>query len=231
MTGPEASWTELADWWESEVASDPSYQEVVIPLVDHLLPESGLFVDLGCGEGQVMKAVTTPRRTLVGCDLNAQLAATAARHGSVVQASLPDLRWLRPGTVDGCLTVLVIEHLASLESFFAATAEVTRVGGVLVIIANHPYVTAPGSASVVDPTDGEVFWRWGAYLPEGITQEAAGSSTIAFHHRPLGRLLTAAAQNGWILRELREVETPGSGVDLPDAGLPRLIGAVWERND
>ena len=231
MKGSDASWNELADWWEGEVASDPTYREVVIPLVDEMLPKSGLFLDLGCGQGQVMAEIGTAHRTLLGCDLNAQLAAKAARHGSVVQAALPDLRWLRPDTVDGCLAVLVLEHVPDVESRFDAAAEITRPGGAFVVIANHPYVTAPGSASVVDPSDGEVFWRWGAYLVDGSTHEVAGSSTVEFHHRPLGHLLTAAARTGWDLRELREVETPESGDRLPDAGLPRLVAIAWERRN
>lgn len=222
-------WSNLAEWWEDEVAADPAYRAAVIPLIGELLPTSGVFIDLGCGEGQVMGALSTHDRVLVGCDVSSRLSTRAARHGPVVRADLPDLRWARPGSVDGCLAVLVIEHLDDLATLFGAAADVTRAGGVFALVANHPYVTAPRSASVVDPTDGEVFWRWGDYLSEGTTVERAGEGTVAFHHRPVSGILNAAAAEGWQLRHVREREIPAGADDLPHAGLPRLLGVAWER--
>lgn len=221
-------WSELGDWWLSEVASDPTYQSTVVPLLLELLPSDGVFVDLGCGEGQVMKAASSSSRTVIGCDLNAHLTRFAVEFGPVVQAMLPGLTWLRNQSVDGCLAVLVAEHLPELDPLFSAAAEITRPGGAFVLVGNHPYVTAPGSASVVDASDGEVFWRWGEYLVNGMTHESVGDDDVTFHHRSMSTLLNAAASSGWNLRRIREVDLPEAGAGLPDAGLPRLIGLAWE---
>ncbi len=53
------SWTELGEWWLSEVEGDPAYEEVVTPLLVEIMePRSeDTYLDLGCGEGRVMRAI------------------------------------------------------------------------------------------------------------------------------------------------------------------------------
>ena len=66
----------LADWWVTEVATDPVYAEEVIPLaLGALDPQPGcLYLELGCGEGAVMRAVAARRARVLGCDLSERLA-------------------------------------------------------------------------------------------------------------------------------------------------------------
>jgi hypothetical protein len=56
------SWTDLTSWWLDEIATDPAYEEVVTPLLlDVLEPQAGkLYLDLGCGEGRVMRRSRRP---------------------------------------------------------------------------------------------------------------------------------------------------------------------------
>lgn len=220
------TWDGLADWWLEETANDPSYGADVIPLVRELMPQEGFFLDAGCGDGHVSHVLTTKERTFVGCDINRKLAERAGLHQSVVLAELPDLRWLRAGSLDGVLLTLVIEHLEDLGSLFRSAWTATKPEGVLVLVANHPIVTAPESANVVDTDDGEVFWRPGSYLDQGVTHERAGDRTVVFHHRPISVLLNAAADEGWVLQRTVERLLPS---DLPDAGFPRLVGLRWTK--
>jgi hypothetical protein len=105
-----------------------------------------------------------------------------------------------------------------------------RSGGVLAALVNHPVITAPGATTVVDPTDGEVFWRWGSYFEPGTITEMVDGLAIEFHHRPLGRLLTAAAECGWLLDELIEQPAIGEGpVESTYHEIPVLAGIRWLR--
>ena len=222
-------WTAHADWWRAELASDETYETLTKPLIESLLPFAGpRLLDLGCGEGRIARHLLAAGREIVGLDRNPELAAASGVPAFV--AELPFLDAVRNGSFDGAYVVLVIEHIADLGRFFYETARVVRSGGVLAAIVNHPVITAPGATTVVDPTDGEVFWRWGDYFQPGLTVEETGGPAMEFHHRSLGALLTAAAESGWLLDEL--VELPGTGtgpVDSTYQGIPVLAGIRWLR--
>ena len=132
---------------------------------------------------------------------------------------------------DGAHAVLVLEHLTHPEPFFAETARVIAPHGWLVLIVNHPLWTPVGAGPFVDPTDGEVLWRWGEYLRRGFTDEPITEGSIRFHHRPLGDLLTVAADAGWLLEVLEERPVAHGGDPLLAAQtqIPRLLGARWRR--
>jgi len=226
----------VADWWVTEVSTDPVYAEEVVPLAVELLdPLPGLrYLDLGCGEGEVMRAVAGRGARVVGCDLSERLARRAAAAGPVTVCRLPDLGWVRPGALDGAVAVLVMEHLPDSAALFAAAAAAVGAGGVLVVVANHPAYTAPGSGPLVDPDDGEVLWRWGPYMEEGTSTEPAGEGTVTFHHRSLGRLLSQAAAAGWCLERLVEhgVGEKRAAADpllAAQRQIPRMLAARWRR--
>lgn len=230
--GAVADWN--AEWWLSEVATDTSYHEEVVPLLIDLLepaPEHR-YLDAGCGEGQGMRAVAAYGSRVVGMDLSAPLLRDAAPTGPVVRAELPYLAWLRDDCLDGLYLMLVIEHIGALETLLAEAARTVRSGGKLVVISNHPAFTAPGAGPLVDPVDGEVTWRWGPYLEDRMSLEPAGEGNVTVYHRPLGTVLTAAAHAGWHLDRLEE---RGVGPDARERDpilamqkhIPRLLGARW----
>lgn len=204
-----------------------------MPLVLDLLGGvAGTALDLGCGEGQVMRAVEADR--VIGCDWSLELLGLAAAAGPVVRCRLPSLGWLRTGAVDHAYAVLVLEHLPAIGEFFAEAARVVKPGGTLVLVQNHPAYTPPGAGPIIDQSDGEVLWRWADYFNEAAAPEPAGTSGVTFHHRPLGVLLTVAAEAGWRLERLEE-RGLGPAAIARDPGMagqehvPRLLGVRWTR--
>lgn len=231
MTG---DWEALAGWWAEQVVEDPAYREDVLPLlIDVLQPGAGrCYLDLGCGEGQGMRAVAGVGADVVGCDVSEALLRNGS--GSRVRARLPDLGWARSGAFDGAFAVLVLEHMAEVAGVFEAARRVVGPGGVLTVVINHPVFTAPGAGPFVDPEDGETLWRWGAYLTAGQTEEPAGRGSVTFHHHPLGEILGEAAAAGWTLErfEERPVGEAAAARDpllAAQRDLPRLLGLRWGR--
>ncbi|MEX2251153.1 MAG: class I SAM-dependent methyltransferase [Acidimicrobiia bacterium] len=219
------SWPEMGEWWLTELEGDAAYESVVTPmLLDILQPVAGaLYLDLGSGEGRVMRTVLEYGSRVHGVEMNKVLASRSRAIGPTVIAQLPDLSFLRPDSYDGAYCVLVLEHVPDHTAFFAATASVVKPGGRLALVINHSVWTAPGSTPITD-SDGEVLWRPGDYLSEGFSDEPAGEVTVRFHHRPISSLLNAAASVGWSLE--RMVETPHH--ELGDqAGIPRLMACRW----
>jgi len=231
------SWgDELAAWWLQEIASDPAYGDEVMPLaLDILQPESGRrYLDLGCGEGRLMRAIGGAGAAVFGCDISGRLARLASRLGPSVVCRLPDLGWVKAGSFDGAYAVLVLEHIGDAAAFFDGVGSVVRGGGVLALVVNHPAFTAPGSGPVVDSMDGEVTWRWGEYLEHGSTEEPAGKNQVVFYHRPLDWLLNTAADAGWGLNRLVERGIAPERADRDplldrQRHVPRLLGVRWIR--
>lgn len=221
------SWQQFDAWWIDELGSDPAYETVVTPmLLDRLQPKSeALYLDLGAGEGRVMRAVGATGARVHGVDLNRTLARIALAFGPVVVGELPDLSFLRDRAYDGVYCVLTLEHIEDEVAFFAETARVTKPRGVLALVCNHPTWTAPKSTPITDD-DGEVLWRPGEYFESGATLERAGDSTVTFHHRSTATLLTAAAEAGWSLE--RMTEAPHHEY-WEQGGIPRLLACRWRR--
>ena len=227
-----ADWTDLDEWWLDEI-HDPAYAEQVLPLALRTLsPEAGsTYLDLGCGEGRVMKAVAEIA-TAIGVDVNLRLLVHAAPHGPVVAATLPQLNTFRVDSVDGAYVVLALEHIHDAETLFSSCATVVRPGGTLAVVLNHPVYTAPGSGPVLDPTDDEIYWRFGGYFERGSTQEPAGDATVEFVHRSMADLLTMAARQGWMLEHMEE-EGVGEGAASRDpllakhGDIPHLLAVRW----
>lgn len=230
------SWDELADWWVEEIRDDPMYRAQVIPLLIELLqPVPGArYLDAGCGEGQVGRALAGTGAIVVGCDLSQSLLALA--EPPVVRTRLPDLGWARAGFWDGVFSCLVLDHLNDADAFFRETARIVPAGGSLTVVVNHPIFAAPEADPIIDVSDGEVLWRFGNYLEAGLTRDPAGRSVITFHHRPLGQLLTSAAKTGWRLERMVEQAAGEAAIQAtPELAqqrhIPRLLGARWSRSD
>lgn len=219
------AWDTLDEWWLAELDADPIYANVVAPVVARLADGlTGVVADIGCGDGRIMDLLARSGDVIVvGCDINSSLLKRAAAHGSVARVRLPDLPFA-DASLDGAVVVLSFEHFP--DEVFAEIARTVRPGGHLVAMLNHPLVTAPGAASVVDSTDGEVYWRPGDYLEPGFTDELVEQGTVRFLHRPMGQMLSALAAAGWALDVLEEIQPVSP---LPDAGLPTLLAGRWHR--
>ena len=216
------SWSDLAGWWLEEVSDDPAYESVVTPLLIEVLAPGAArtYLDLGCGEGRVMRAIAALGAVVHGMDVSHDLAA---RVGSpVIVASLPQIP-VRDHSYDGVYGVLVLEHISDHRLLLQESSRVVRPGGVMALVVNHPVWTAPGSTPITD-SEGEVLWRPGNYFSDGSTEEPAGEGKITFHHRTMGELLNAAAEVGWSLE--RAIEQPHHGFQ-DQVGIPRLLACRW----
>ncbi len=236
-------WDDLAGWYASEVETDLSYHDTVLPMFDRLMEEGpidppAIVVDLGCGEGAALRRMRKTHKgrgplRLVGCDVSMVLLEAAKAAAPVVRCFLPDLSWLRSGSVDAAFSIYVLDLIAATDVFFAESARVVRPGGSLTVILNHPLFTAPDSAPLLDD-DGEILWRFGTYFSPGPSPTQAGDTPIMLQHRPVSALLSAAAAAGWSLRAMEE-HPLSVGFIAAEPGyrgqerIPRFLGARWER--
>lgn len=225
-------WDDIAPWWLDVVRDDPRDSTDLLDAVDDLIiGTGGTTIDLGCGEGQVMRHLGPP---IVGTDISSRLLAVAATAGPVVRARLPDLAWVRAQTFDRAVCVGVIEMVEDHRRLFAEVASCVRPGGHLVVVMNHPVSTTPTSEPLVDPT-GEILWRWGDYLSPGQLVQTVEEQEVVIFHRPMGELLGAAADAGWRLDLLIERAPSARTVArfpeyLGQEHIPSVLGCRWIRD-
>lgn len=218
------SWSKLAEWWLTEVETDPAYGQVVTPLLLEVLNPvaAASYVDLGSGDGRVGQKIAARGGEVVGLELSLALAIRSPV--PTIVGRIPHLPF-RTGQFDSAYAVLVVEHLEGHARFFSEAARLVKAGGSLAVVANHPIWTAPGSTPIQD-ADGEVLWRPGEYFSVGKTEVQVPGGVVTFFHRSLGALLTAASKAGWALEEL--IERPHHEID-DQSGIPRLLACRWRR--
>ena len=227
----EETWDAIAGWWIEAVRDDPGQSTETHDLLQRLAQDSGgRTLELGCGEGQGMRTLTG---VVIGVDVSFELLRRARDAGPVVKARLPDLSWVRSEVVDRVVSVGLLDLVADHVLFLAEAARVVRPGGHLVVVLNHPVMTSPGSAALVDPA-GEMLWRWGSYLSVGALPQPVDDRIVELFHRPLGVLLTAAADAGWILESMVERGPSESTIERSDDmhgldDVPALLGLRWRR--
>jgi SAM-dependent methyltransferase len=233
MTEAIVDWDHIAEWWVAEVAGDPVYSEDVGPTFDRLVgsaPEPVL--DLGCGEGQWLRRLNTSA-VVFGCDSSHLLLARMRPTVPVVRGILPELGWVKSGTIQTAISLFVLDLIEDHGRFFGEAARIVRADGVLIVIINHPAFTAPGSGPFMDP-DFDVFWRWGNYLEAGSSDVPAGPASVVMYHRSIAELLTTAARSGWMLEEMIEAPLGSAAIEREPSyagqeGIPRFLGVRWRR--
>ena len=233
----EADWNKNANWWIEGFTDgvDPEYEEQIIPLVLDELSSFDSVLDVGCGEGQLSRALASSRvgRRVVGVDPTPrQIEVASDRGGDVEYFVAPaDRLPFTDGSFEAVLACLVFEHIDNLDGAIREVARVLQPGGTFLFLLNHPLLQTPNSGwiddQMIDPP--EQYWRIGAYLEEAVTfEEVEPDVRVRFVHRPLGRYVNSLAEHGFVITHMHEPAPPaGFLARSPDyvfaATVPRLL--------
>ncbi len=228
-------WDEHAQWWINGFTNgvDPEYEEQIIPLAMEELAGRRIVLDVGCGDGQIARALAAQGSEVLGIDptqlhidiANERAGGPTYLLGSATQLPVPD------ASQDAVVACLVFEHIDEVDVAIAEVARVLKPGGQFSFFLNHPLLQTPGSGwiddFILDPP--EQYWRIGAYLVETETVEEVEKDVfIRFIHRPLSRYVYALLANGLSLERMLEPAPPQGFLDrAPEYALahtvPRLL--------
>ena len=234
-------WELHADWWQDEFTdgADAEYEEQILPLAADLLAGIEHVLDIGTGEGQIARLLTTHGSRVVGLDpTHNQVAEAIARGGGprYLRAGAADLPFA-DAIFDGAIACLVFEHIDEMDQAIDEVARVLAPGGRFVFMLNHPLLQTPGSGwiddHILEPP--EQYWRIGPYLTESTqVEEVQKDVFLPFVHRPLSRYINAIVDAGLTLVRMIEPSPPpgflARAAAYEDAAtIPRLLVLVAER--
>ena len=233
-----ALWDEHASWWRATFTdgADIEYEGEIIPLARRELGSFARVLDLGCGEGQVARALAAGGASLIGLDPSRNQLANASALGGGPSFVCAAGEWLpiATGSLDAVLCCLAIEHSDDTDAVLEEVARVLAPGGTFLLLINHPMYQGPGSGFVDDQILGEHYWRVGPYLTEQVSVEEVDSNvSIPFAHRPLSRYVNPLAALDVLLVAMFEPPPLeaflATSVDRElEGAIPRLLAMRFE---
>lgn len=236
-------WDELSQWWLATFANgtDIEYDLQILPLAADELAGCRRVLDVGTGEGQLLRRLAGDRGEtvvlLVGVDPSAGQLGNAVEQGGgphYLRARGERLPFAS-GAFDGIACCLVIEHADDAEAVLDEMARLLAPAGRLLLIVNHPVAQGPSSGLVDDAVLGEHYWRIGPYLThQVVVEEVDPCVPVRFAHRPLSGYVNPLCERGLVLTRLEEPEPPlaflSDSIDLAlERAMPRLCLMRFER--
>ena len=228
-------WDEHAQWWIDGFTdgADPEYVEQIIPLAVEELAGRHKILDLGCGDGQIARALAAQGSDVLGVDPTQLHIDVAIERGGGPRYLLGGATKIPADdeTFDAVIACLVFEHIDQMDEAMTEVARVLKPKGQFSFFLNHPLLQTPGSGwiddHIIDPP--EQYWRIGPYLVETESiEEVEKDVYIRFIHRPLSRYVNALLANGMSLERMVEPSPPaGFLARAPEYALahtvPRLL--------
>jgi SAM-dependent methyltransferase len=230
-------WDEHANWWKRTFTkgADPEYDLEIIPIVVRELASCQRILDIGCGEGQVARALAMSdvggsAPEVVGIDpafLQVRYAVDEGGDGnrpSYLQGAGETLPFAKDA-FDGAFCCLSIEHADDADLVLEEVARVLCPGGTFLLLINHPMYQGPESGFIDDQILGERYWRVGPYLVEQVSEEEVDANvSIPFAHRPLNRYINPLSSRGVVMTAM--FEPPPLPEFLANSIEPELEGSI-----
>ena len=236
------AWESNAEWWQNSFTNgaNAEYSEQLLPLLVGLMNGFQKVLEIGAGEGQIVRALREVSINAVGIDQSDK----QIRHGKKTDPSSALIRSLaehlpfRDSFFDAAIACLVVEHIEQFEESFREVSRVVKRGGRFVLAMNHPLLQSPGSSWVEDWTTDppEKYWRVGSYLREEASEEHFGDGvSIPFTHRPLSRYLNTLNDSGFVTTRMLEpqpfsIQEENLKWKNEIAFIPRLLLLVCEKS-
>lgn len=213
--GDNGLWDQHAQWWIDGFTdgADPEYEDQIIPLAVEELAGFEKVLDVGCGDGQIARALARNGAKVVGIDptdRNLQVAIERGGGPGYVKGTA-DVLPFGDGEFDAVVACLVFEHIDELDAALSEVSRVLRSGGRFAFFLNHPLLQTPGSGWIddhmVEPP--EQYWRIGPYLVETESvEEVEPGVWIRFLHRPLSRYVNSLTAHGLSVGRMLEPSPP-----------------------
>jgi ubiquinone/menaquinone biosynthesis C-methylase UbiE len=213
----QASYDDIADWYDQVLQERPIYMEVILPNLLALIGDvkGEAISDLACGQGWVARELARRGARVTGLDLAPNLLTLARRYerqeplGIVyVEGDAQRADALRDGQFTGCVCVMALINIPDLQATFQSVWRILQPGGWFVFAITHPCFETPQAQwiSLTDPEHplGRIVTgyfderQWHSASPDGVR------SRVPDHHRMLSTYLNALSAVGFVFEHALE---------------------------
>lgn len=210
-------WEEQAENWVrwARTPGHDAYWDYADAFFGLLPTPSGSVLEIGCGEGRVVRDLTSRGYRVIGVELSATLighAVAADPGGAYVRADAARLPFA-DATFDLVVAFNSLMDIADMPAAVHEAARVLQSGGRLCVSITHPIADA-GAFRSRDPE--AAFVIEGSYLEERefeLTFERDGlSMTFSGWEYPLQSYFQAFEVAGFLVERLREPPVPDQAV-------------------
>jgi SAM-dependent methyltransferase len=180
-----------------------------------LVPSPGrLTLDLGCGEGRLLRDLTRLGHQVIGVDSSHAMTRAAVTHldsgARVVQGDAACLP-VGDATADCVIAFMSLQDVDDMENAVAECARVLVPRRHLVMAVTHPANTA-GDFAEGDEEAERLFVIDGSWFERKTltrhSERDGHTMTFVSEHRPLHDYTEALADVGFVIERIREVTEP-----------------------
>ncbi|MBA2394536.1 MAG: class I SAM-dependent methyltransferase [Ktedonobacteraceae bacterium] len=213
----QASYNDIAQWYDQFLRERPVYTEVILPSLLTLVGEvkGEVICDLACGQGWVARELARRGAQVTGLDLAPNLLALAQRYEEqeplgieYTQGDAERADGLSDHRFTGCVCIMALINIADLRATFQSIRRILKPGGWLVFAIPHPCFETPHAQWTTLPDIEHPLGRivtgyfderqWFSSNPNGVR------SRVGDHHRMLSTYLNLLATTDFVLERVFE---------------------------
>lgn len=235
-------WDANARWWDDQIGDGNDFQTLLIePATEHLLDVSAgdTILDVACGAGRFARRMASLGARVVAFDTSSAFIARARErtppdasidYRVLDAASLDDMLSLGAGSFDKAVCTMALMDMPEIVPLFRALSTLLRADGRFVFSITHPCfhsATIQRFAELSEEEAGRHVLRTGVKVSSYISPSARRTEGIIgqpeaqlFFHRPIGVLLQAGFDEGFVVDGIEEPAFP--------FGETRKAGVKWE---
>jgi ubiquinone/menaquinone biosynthesis C-methylase UbiE len=236
-----ATYNDIAEWYDRYLDERPIYYEVLRPSVLDLAGglQGTAVCDLACGQGWVARDLARRGARVTGLDLAHNLLALARRYEEQEPLGIVYLEGdaqygdpLPDGGFSGCVCIMALTNIPDLAAVFGTVRRILVPGGWLVFAIPHPCFDTPDAVwtELRDPAHpvGRVvtgYFDERRWLASGQSDARGVRGRVAEYHRMLSTYLNTISTAGLILERMVEPRASAAQAEQnPGAReIPRLL--------
>jgi ubiquinone/menaquinone biosynthesis C-methylase UbiE len=236
MSVNQASYDNIAEWYDSYLREKPIYHEIVLPTLLELVGEvdGQTICDLACGQGWIARELARRGARVTGVDLAEQMLVLARRSEELeplgiayLQDDAQSAHTLPEASFDGTTCMLALMTIPDLEAVFRTVQRLLKPGGWFVFAITHPCFETP-HAGWLRTDEGAVVRTVGGYFHERFwTSRNPGGvrGRVGEYHRMLSTYLNTLLATGFAVEHMREPAASGKLVERVkgEHGVPSLL--------